>query len=188
MLALDGIACLRGDRLLFEGLSLRLGPGEALTLTGPNGSGKTSLLRIAAGLLRPDAGQVRRPERIAWLGEAHALDPGRTLGAALGFWAALDGGDAAAAMAAMGIAALAPVPVRLLSTGQRRRAAIARVIAGRASLWLLDEPGNGLDEEGMARLGGAIAAHLAGGGALLAASHVALRVAGARRALGEAAS
>lgn len=174
MLSLRGVACLRGDRLLFEGLDLTLAPGEALVVTGPNGIGKSSLLRIAAGLLRPAAGTVERTTAVAWLGEASALDGERTLGAALAFWAGLDARLPDAAMAAMGIDHLAGVPVRYLSTGQRRRAAIARTIASGAPLWLLDEPANGLDAEGVERLGAAMAAHRAGGGAVLAATHLAL--------------
>jgi len=174
MLLLRDVACLRGDRLLFEGLDLALGAGEALVVTGPNGVGKSSLLRIAAGLLRPAAGSVERAGRSAWLGEASALDAERTLGETLGFWAALDGTTADAAMAAMRIDHLARVPVRYLSTGQRRRAAIARTIASGAALWLLDEPANGLDVEGIDRLGTAMAAHRARGGAVLTATHLPL--------------
>jgi heme exporter protein A len=174
MLALRGVACLRGDRLLFEGLDLTIGAGEAVELRGPNGVGKSSLLRIAAGLLRASAGRVERTVRTAWLGETAALDGERTLGAALDFWARIDGGEAGPAMAAMGIAGLAGVPVRYLSTGQRRRAAIARTIAADAPLWLLDEPANGLDADGLDRLGAAAAAHRATGGAVLAATHLPL--------------
>jgi heme exporter protein A len=175
MLAMRGVACLRGDRLLFEGLDLALAAGEALVVTGPNGVGKSSLLRIAAGLLRPAAGTVERPERVAWLGEQAALDGDRTLGEALGFWAKLDRAEGLeAAMEAMGVAHLARVPVRYLSTGQRRRSAIARTLANAAPIWLLDEPSNGLDIEGIERLGHAMALHRAAGGAVLAASHVAL--------------
>jgi len=174
MLALHGVACLRGDRILFEALDLTLAAGEALVVTGPNGIGKSSLLRIAAGLLRASAGRVDRDVGAAWLGEATALDGERTLGEALGFWATLDGTTPDAAMIAMGVEHLARVPVRYLSTGQRRRAAIARTIASGAQLWLLDEPANGLDVEGVERLGAAMAAHRAGGGAVLAATHLPL--------------
>jgi heme exporter protein A len=174
MLSLRSVACLRGDRLLFEGLDLRVGAGEALIVTGPNGIGKSSLLRIAAGLLRPAAGSVERRVPTAWLGETSALDGERTLGEALGFWAALDATAPDAAMAAMGIAHLARVPVRYLSTGQRRRAAIARTIAGATPLWVLDEPANGLDAEGVERLGAAMASHRDQGGAVLAATHLPL--------------
>jgi len=175
MLLLRDVACLRGDRLLFEGLDLTLEAGEALVVTGPNGVGKSSLLRIAAGLLRPAAGSVERAGRSAWLGETSALDAERTLGEALGFWAGLDDGTTTgAAMAQMGIDHLARVPVRYLSTGQRRRAVIARTIASGAALWLLDEPANGLDAEGVERLGAAMAAHRVRGGTVLAATHLPL--------------
>lgn len=177
MLALRGVACLRGPRLLFKGLDCALASGEALVVAGANGIGKSSLLRIAAGLLRPAAGSVERPVKVAWLGETAALDGERTLHDALRFWARLDAvlPDAMeGAMAAMGIDALADVPVRYLSTGQRRRAAIARTLAGAAPLWLLDEPANGLDADGLQRLGAAMVAHRAKGGAILAATHLPL--------------
>lgn len=170
LLTLDGVACVRGGRLLFEALDLALKPGDAVVVTGPNGVGKSSLLRLCAGLLRPAAGTIRRG-RVALADEAAALDARRPLGAALGYWAALDGGDVHAALAAMGIADLADVPVRMLSTGQRRRAGLARAIAARAELWLLDEPANGLDAENVDRLAAAVAAHRAAGGAVLAAAH-----------------
>ena len=180
-LSFADVACVRGDRLLFERLSLMLGAGEAALVTGPNGAGKSSLLRIAAGLLRVDAGTVRREGRVALAAaDASALDPTLPLARALGFWAALDDGDAARGLDAMGIAALAEVPVRMLSTGQRRRAALARTIASGAAIWLLDEPGNGLDTDGLERLAAAIAAHRAAGGIVLAATHQPLGLAEAR--------
>jgi heme exporter protein A len=172
LLALDRVACLRGGRLLFEGLSLTLGAGDAALVTGANGAGKSSLLRLAGGLLPAAAGQVRRSGAAALADEGLALDPRMTLARALGFWARLDGGDAAAAMETLGLPRLAEVPVRMLSTGQRKRAVLARVVASGAPLWLLDEPANGLDSEGLERLAAAMAAHRAAGGAILAASHV----------------
>ncbi|ATE64281.1 heme ABC exporter ATP-binding protein CcmA [Rhizorhabdus dicambivorans] len=173
-LAFDRVACLRGERLLFEGMSFALAPGGAALLTGPNGAGKSSLMRIAAGLLPASAGTVERGGGLAFAGEAAALDARLPLAQALGYWARLngaDGGDVDAALDAMGIANLAPVPVRMLSTGQRKRAALARVIAGKAGIWLLDEPGNGLDTAATARLAAAIAAHRAGGGIVMVATH-----------------
>ena len=176
ILQLSQVACARGGRLLFAGLSLALGPGGAALVTGPNGIGKSSLLRLAAGLIAPFEGHVVRSGRAALMAEDLALDLDRRLVDALSFWAKLDGGDQAsarvvAALAEVGLAALAEVPVRLLSTGQRRRAALARVLAADAPLWLLDEPGNGLDAAGVAMLEQAIARHRAGGGAVLLATH-----------------
>jgi heme exporter protein A len=171
LLALRAVACTRGGRLLFEGLGLLLEPGGAALVAGPNGAGKSSLIRIAAGLLAASAGTVRRERPAALADEGLALDPRPALGRALAFWSRFDGGDAREAMAAMGLTALAQVPVRMLSTGQRKRAVLARVLASGAPLWLLDEPLNGLDPDGQARLEAAIAAHRAEGGAILAASH-----------------
>jgi len=179
LLRLDGIACIRGDRLLFEGLSLALGRGGALWLRGPNGAGKSSLIRLAAGLLRPAVGTVTRRERIALIDEAAALDTELPLRRALDFWARVDTVDGHAvdrAVADMALAPLSDVPVAMLSTGQRKRAAMARVIASGAPIWLLDEPANGMDDAAQARLVGAIARHRANGGAVLLASHFALGV------------
>ncbi len=170
LLTLAGVTAVRGGRALFEKLDLVLLPGEATVVAGPNGIGKSSLLRVAAGLLRPTAGNVTSA-RAALADETLALDARQTLGDALGFWARLDGADPALAIEAMGLARLAEVPVRMLSTGQRKRAALARVIASGAPLWLLDEPANGLDSDGQERLTAAMAAHRAGGGAILAATH-----------------
>jgi heme exporter protein A len=180
LLRLDKVACIRGGRLLFEGMDLVLAAGEAAVATGPNGAGKSSLLRLAGGLLRPAAGGVARPAKAALADEGLALDPKLSLGRALGFWARIDRADAAPGMAAMGLAALAHVPVRMLSTGQRKRAMLARVVASDAGLWLLDEPANGLDAEGLERLGAAMAVHRAEGGAILAASHQPLDLPGAQ--------
>ncbi len=176
LLALDRAAGARGGRTLFSDLSLTLAPGEAAVVAGPNGTGKSTLLRIAAGLLAPAAGRVSRAAGLAWLGEATALDPAQPLGRALRFWARLDGDPSRLddALAAVGLAAIADLPVRFLSTGQRRRAALARVLAGHAALWLLDEPVNGLDTAGIALFERLAAEHRAGGGALLVATHIPL--------------
>uniref|UniRef100_UPI00185A2087 ABC transporter ATP-binding protein n=1 Tax=Sphingomonas sp. TaxID=28214 RepID=UPI00185A2087 len=147
-----------------------LEPGEALHLTGPNGSGKSSLIRLVAGLLTPTVGRIERSEA-ALADEGLALDQELPLRRALGFW---KGPHLAGAMAAFDLDRLAEVPVRLLSTGQARRARLARVMASGAPLWLLDEPLNGLDRDGAARLDAAIGDHRASGGAVLAASHAEL--------------
>lgn len=173
-LRLSGIACARGGRLLFRGVDLTLEPGGSALLKGPNGVGKSSLMRICAGLLRASAGTIERQGRIALADERLALDMEQPLRAALDFWARMDGAEAAAldrALEALALERLAQLPVRMLSTGQRKRAALARVMASGAPIWLLDEPGNGLDDASLALLGAAVAGHLAGGGILVAASH-----------------
>ncbi|GGI76573.1 cytochrome c biogenesis ATP-binding export protein CcmA [Polymorphobacter multimanifer] len=171
-LHVEGLACLRGDRLLFEDVDFMVAPGGALHLEGPNGSGKSSLLRLLAGLLPPFAGRITGPER-SFLGHEVALKPRMTLGAELSHWARLDGGldRLPAAMAAMNVAGLAEVPCRHLSSGQRRRAGLARVLTSGAALWLLDEPTAGLDTASSALLAQAMAAHRAGGGMVVAAVH-----------------
>jgi heme exporter protein A len=166
LLRFESVTCRRGGRLLFEDLDLQLGPGEALHLTGPNGSGKSSLIRLAAGLLRAESGRIGRSD-VALADEHLALDRELPLRRALGFW----GGRVDEATDRLGLTRLADVPVRLLSTGQAKRATLARVAASRAPLWLLDEPLNGLDADGVERLDALVAAHLQDGGAVLAASH-----------------
>lgn len=181
LLELRAVACVRGGRLLFEGLDLVLEPGGAALIAGPNGAGKSSLIRLAAGLLQASAGTVERSAPAALADDGLALDPKLGLARALGFWSRLDGSDEKKAMAAMGLAPLAGVPVRMLSTGQRKRSVLARVVASGAPLWLLDEPANGLDGDGQARIEAAMAEHRAGGGAILAASHQPLALPGAAR-------
>jgi heme exporter protein A len=170
LLSGEDLALVRGGRLLFEGLDLTLAPGEALHVTGPNGCGKSSLIRLIAGLLKPTAGRIVRANA-ALADEGLALDRELPLGRALAFWA---GPRLAQALAAFELEELADVPVRLLSTGQAKRAQLARVVANVALLWLLDEPLNGLDRKGVGELDRAIAAHRANGGAVLAASHMPL--------------
>jgi heme exporter protein A len=180
-LALEGLACVRGGRMLFSGVSLEVAAGGAAMIIGPNGVGKSSLLRLCAGLLAPFAGSVAAEGRIALADEALALDTRQPLGQALGFWSGIDGGISVAdALDAMGIAHLAEVPVRILSTGQRKRAVIARTLASGAAIWLLDEPGNGLDIVSLDRLAMAMAAHRARGGIVIAASHQPLDLPGAQ--------
>lgn len=183
-LRLHTLACLRGDRLLFEGLDLALDAGGAALVAGPNGVGKSSLLRLIAGLLRPAAGSVDASGGIAWLGEQPALDAHLPLGKALAYWAAIDhapAGAIEAALTAMDIAHLADVPVRMLSTGQRKRAGLARVLLSEAKIWLLDEPANGLDAATLSRLEAAIAAHRAEGGIAVVATHQTVALPGAIR-------
>ena len=170
LLRMERVTGRRGGRILFEALDLVLNPGEAALVTGRNGAGKSSLLRIAAGLLRPAAGEVEASP-VALADEHAALDERRPLADALAFWARLDGVSALPGMEAMGIGHLAEVPVRMLSTGQRKRAVLARVLACNAPLWLLDEPANGLDSEGRERLAKGIAAHRIKGGAVVVATH-----------------
>jgi len=176
LLRFDRIAGERGGRRLFAALDLVLTPGDAAVVTGPNGAGKSSLLRIAAGLLAPAEGTVAAVP--AALADARpAFDEELPLGRAIGWWAGIDG--AAADLEAWNLAALREVPVRLLSTGQRQRANLARVAASGRALWLLDEPANGLDTASTALLEARIADHRAGGGAVVVATHVPVALPGA---------
>ena len=169
-LTADNLACRRGDRVLFHGVSLSLAPGEALQVLGANGIGKSSLLRILAGLLRPFAGTVASHGTIGLVDERPALDPHLPLGAALAFWQRLDGA-AENRLARLGISHLLDVPVRYLSTGQKKRAALARLIGQAAPVWLLDEPLNGLDRDAAALAQTLAAEHCASGGICVIASH-----------------
>jgi heme exporter protein A len=163
------LACRRGERLLFSGLALDLHSGQALQVAGPNGMGKSSLIRILAGLLRPFAGTVTQEGMVGLLDERPALDEHQPLGAALAFWSGLDAGEAP--FESLGLADLLDVPVRYLSTGQRKRAALARLIGQQAPIWLLDEPLNGLDAEAVRMCEALVAAHCGAGGIALIASH-----------------
>jgi heme exporter protein A len=166
LLSFESVTLRRGGRLLFEGLNFAIGAGEALQVAGPNGSGKSSLIRLAAGLLHAERGRVERSD-LALADDALALDRELPLRRALKFWS----GSVDEAMDALGLLHLAEAPVRLLSSGQLKRATLARVAASRAQLWLLDEPLNALDSDGAARLAKLIERHLKSGGAVLAASH-----------------
>lgn len=178
-LAADNLACRRGERLLFRKLSLRLEAGAACHVTGANGAGKTTLIRALADLTTPYAGSVTREGALALLGERTGLDPDLPLARALGFWFALDGvADAGAIMARLRLTALAEVPVRYLSTGQQKRAALARVLGQAAPVWLLDEPLSGLDTASQGLVSELVRAHCAGGGIALIASHQPLDVPG----------
>ena len=186
--------CRRGDRLLFGSLDLTVANGGAVHLVGPNGIGKSSLLQILARL-RPASraadlnamglqrGQVEWTGQVGLLDGRCTLDETIALDAALAFWARLDRASPdtqAGAMARMGLAPLADVPVRYLSTGQRQRAGFARLLIQRADHWLLDEPLNGLDAEGAALVEELIAERRAGGGAVVVASHQPLALRGAQ--------
>lgn len=166
LLRFKDVALRRGGRLLFEGMDLALAPGEMLHVTGPNGSGKSSLIRLAAGLLQAERGTIERAP-LSLADDHLALDRELPLRRALRFWS--DRIDEA--MDALGLADLGRAPVRLLSSGQAKRAALARVAASATPLWLLDEPLNGLDSESAEQLARVIKAHIATGGAVLAASH-----------------
>lgn len=168
-LRFDGVTLRRGGKVLFEGLDLELSPGQRLQLIGPNGSGKSSLIRLAAGLLSAERGLVKRSP-LALADDLLALDVDLPLGRALRFWSK----SADRGLDAFGLTILADVPVRLLSSGQRKRATLARVVSSGAPLWLLDEPLNALDDDGARRLASIVDDHVAAGGAVLAASHQAL--------------
>lgn len=178
-LVAENLACRRGERLLFRRLSFALGPGTACHVTGANGAGKTTLIRAAAGLTTPYAGAVRREGALALLGERSGLDPDLPLGRALAFWFGIDrAAESAAIMARLRLGALAEVPVRYLSTGQRKRAALARVLGQAAPIWLLDEPLSGLDTASQGLVGALVRDHCAGGGIALIASHQPLDIPG----------
>lgn len=195
------LACRRGERLVFGGLSFRVAAGEVLLLRGPNGSGKSSLLRCMAGLLTPVAGvQTWNDQPIAldvdahrgrlrYLGHQDAVKPALTVLENLALWQQLHGlRDAAAigrALAGLGLERLAELPARLLSAGQRRRVALARLLASPAPLWLLDEPITALDDDGVARLARMVADHRATGGLVVLSSHGDPGVAGEVLALAE---
>ncbi|WP_324074621.1 MAG: heme ABC exporter ATP-binding protein CcmA [Erythrobacter sp.] len=178
-LVADNLACRRGERLLFRRLSFRLEAGAACHVTGANGAGKTTLIRALAGLTTPYAGSVNREGALALLDERTGLDPALPLGKALAFWFALDGAETSSAiMERLRLDALAEVPVRYLSTGQKKRAALARVIGQAAPVWLLDEPVSGLDAASQSLVSTLVREHCAGGGIALIASHQALDVPG----------
>ena len=182
----QGLACRRGRRLLFKGVCLQLRPGSITWLRGRNGSGKTSLLRILAGLSTPAHGTVLPGgQPLLYIGHANALKDDLTLAEAVGFLARLQGLDGAlarsrAALGVLGLASRADAAVRTLSQGQRRRGALARLaLDDRPATWILDEPFDALDQDSVALLAGLVSAHAARGGAVLMTSHQAVDLAGA---------
>lgn len=173
------LACRRGDRLLFRKLSFALGAGEALHVTGANGIGKTTLMKALSGLTTPFAGEVERVGELGLLDERPALDLDQPLGKALAFWAKLDGCvDPSEALGTLGLQGLLEVPVRYLSTGQRKRAGLAALLCRNVPIWLLDEPLSGLDVGAIEVVTRLIEAHVNDGGIALIASHQALDIEG----------
>jgi heme exporter protein A len=182
-LDLNGLAASRGGRRLFSDLSLTIEAGSACALTGPNGAGKTTLLRAVAGLVTPDAGTVgfigmdpaeARASGLHMIGHHDGLKPGRTTREELDFWSLWSGGtevQTRGALETFDLKSLLDLEVRRLSAGQRRRVALARLLAAPRPLWLLDEPLSPLDARWRRRVGDLMAAHLAGGGLILAAVH-----------------
>jgi heme exporter protein A len=177
-----GLRCVRGGREVFSGLGFSLRGGEALAVTGRNGSGKSSLLRMIAGLLRVADGTLALtdgvpestiPEQAHYLGHQDALKPSLTVGENLGFWTRYFGGaeTGGSALAKVGLATLVDLPAGYLSAGQRRRLSIARLLAVRRPIWLLDEPTTALDPEAQDVLAGLMRDHLGSGGMIIAAAH-----------------
>jgi heme exporter protein A len=190
----EDITCIRGERVVFSALGFSLSPGDALMLAGRNGSGKTSLLRLMAGLTPAASGRLawddgtvadepeRHRSRLHFVGHLDAVKPALSVRENLAQWAELRGAGQdgiAAGLARFGLDALAAAPARYLSAGQRRRLSLARLAAIPAALWLLDEPTIALDGEAVAALYAAIAAHRAGGGMVVIATNVTLALDGA---------
>jgi len=182
-LAADNLACDRGGRAVFTGLSFTLSAGEALVVTGRNGAGKSSLLRMIAGLVHIAGGRIELTgadsemtlaEQSHYLGHHDPLKPSLSVGENLRFWAEFLGGSGDAvqpALEAVGLAPLESLPAAYLSAGQRRRLSIARLVAVKRPIWLLDEPTSALDAPSQARLAELMRGHLTGGGLIVAAAH-----------------
>jgi heme exporter protein A len=176
------LACVRGGRQVFSGVGFVVARGETLLVTGRNGAGKSSLLRMIAGLVRIADGRLALndgdpdlplAEQVHYLGHQDALKPSLTAAENLGFWVRYFGGGEAipAALAAVGIDTVAHLPAGYLSAGQRRRLSIARLIAVPRPIWLLDEPTSALDRAAQERLAELMRGHLTGGGMIVAAAH-----------------
>jgi len=184
-LTAEKLTCVRGERTLFEGLSFRVSAGQALAVEGANGAGKTSLLRLIAGFLAPAAGRLivktvagesddaeERGKAIGWLGHQDGLKPQLTVREQLDFFAQLYRGSADAdLLERVGLARQADLPCRYLSAGQRRRLALARLLASGRPLWLLDEPFAALDVAGQDLVARLMALHCGAGGMVIAATH-----------------
>lgn len=181
----SGLACIRGGRQIFSQLSFAVAGGEALVVLGPNGAGKSSLLRLLAGLVPRTGGELALEggdaeltigEQAHYLGHQDALKASLTVTENLDFWARYLGGGAggegiAAALAAVGLEGIAELPAAYLSAGQRRRLSIARLLAVRRPIWLLDEPTTALDVAAQGKLAQLMQAHLENGGLIIAAAH-----------------
>ena len=189
-LIVENLACRRSGRRIFSGLSFALRDGEALAVTGRNGAGKSSLLAMLAGRLKPDAGTIRveevgeatLPECLHVVGHRDGLKSALTAQENLTFARDLLGSptlEPSAALAAMGLAHALRLPVAYLSAGQRRRVALARLLVCRRPLWLLDEPTAALDAASQDVLAGLMARHRAEGGLIVAATHMPLGLDGA---------
>ncbi|MEL7188603.1 MAG: heme ABC exporter ATP-binding protein CcmA [Pseudomonadota bacterium] len=173
------LACRRGDRILFRGLSVELAAGDALHVTGANGVGKTTLIKAMAGLLTPFTGEIDVGGSIGLVDDRPALDPDLPLEKALAFWARVDQCvDPSQAIASLGLQSLLDVPVQYLSTGQKKRGALAALINSGAQIWLLDEPLSGLDKDAVSGVNTLIERHIKRGGIALIASHQKLAIDG----------
>ena len=168
-----GLGAVRGERVLFQDVSLAVHRGDGLVLRGANGSGKTTLLRQLAGLSEPQAGRVERPASHHWIGHTNGLKPHETPRSHLAHWARVWGSDIEIdeILDRMAMRRPADVPSRMLSAGQKRRTALGRLLLVPRDVWLLDEPFNALDGDGQAVLAGIIETHRVSGGAVIAALH-----------------